>query len=172
MDVARAFALLLAAVILLAACGPWGPEGDGTSPHADGDVVQESQEGRFERFALGDVAIWRHAQPGGDGLTAELAGVVGYDGDCGAFLELEDPDLRYPVVWPHGTTVAERDPVRMRLPDGAIVEIGQRVSGAGGYLHELHLFDEACAPTGETAVFNASDRTSTAGRSGALVQDG
>jgi hypothetical protein len=44
----------------------------------------------------------------------------------------------------------------IRLPDGGTAEVGQAVSGGGGYHAGVALFPEGCAESGETAIFNAS----------------
>lgn len=71
----------------------------------------------------------------------------------------------YPVVWPYGTTWdAEAEAVR--LSDGQVVALGNRVSGGGGYPHLPDLEAEFAEPLTdcptnqfkEVAMFNAGDQ--------------
>jgi hypothetical protein len=68
------------------------------------------------------------------------------------------------VLWPAGTTW-RADPPGVVLPNGRIVEPGMTVRGAGGYLQQGDVAEQAGAtvadaasrctgPTGEVAVFN------------------
>ncbi|MGI9016124.1 MAG: hypothetical protein ACR2HR_03300 [Euzebya sp.] len=142
----RVFLLLIVLVVAATAC----------AAPSEGRVVQESSDGRFEQVAVEDVLIWRSVQGSGDGLAAEVTGTVGYDVECGAFLHSQEFDLRYPVVWPAGTEIERADPVSIRLPGGSTVEVGEVVSGGGGYHSDVAMFPEGCAESGETAIFNAS----------------
>jgi hypothetical protein len=71
----------------------------------------------------------------------------------------------FPVVWPHGTTW-DGDDQAVRLSDGQVVALGDRVSGGGGYPYLSDLgpaFAEPLAdcPTneyGEVAMFNAGEQ--------------
>jgi hypothetical protein len=71
-----------------------------------------------------------------------------------------DDDL--PVVWPTGTQLVSADPLLIRLPDGAEVGQGDRVSGSGGYLNPDNV--DVDIPSGclsdrrEVAVFSPADR--------------
>lgn len=134
-------------VLVLTAC----------APSTGASVVAESPDGRFEQVGRDAVRIWRHVRPSGDGLAALVFGALGYDPDCGAYLDNDEVELRYPVVWPAGTAITGTDPVTLRLPSGATVAVGQVVSGGGGYHSGLGLFEEHCSATGEAAVFNASE---------------
>lgn len=68
----------------------------------------------------------------------------------------------FPVVWPHGTTW-DGDAQAVRLPDGQVVALGDRVSGGGGYPYLSDLEPEFAEPLadcptndyGEVAMFNA-----------------
>jgi hypothetical protein len=102
--------------------------------------------------------LW--VQPSGqpsDGDGAVVQGTVDYDEFSNCFF-LEGTDLRYPVVWPARTTISN-DGSGITLGDGRAVQLGDHVSGGGGY-HRVE--DEpdydippACLPaTGEVAVFN------------------
>lgn len=153
----RVFLLLIVLVVAVTACA---------APSED-RAVQESSDGRFEQVAVEGVQIWRSAQGSGDFLDAEVAGTVGYDEECGAFLHDEEFDLRYPVVWPASTEIDRTGPLTIRLLDNSTVEVGESVSGGGGYHSDMGLFPEGCAASGETAVFNASgDITVTADQAG------
>lgn len=97
------------------------------------------------------------------GAEALVGGVVALDEGC-LYLS-EGDELRYPVVWPAGTTW---DPDRMAviLPRGTEVRPGDRVEGSGGYVRvgplrrSRSLGSEAielltrCADGGEIAVLN------------------
>ncbi|WP_370326919.1 hypothetical protein [Euzebya sp.] len=139
----------LVVALAIAGAGCADPSGGGT-------VVDAAADGRFEFVELDEVQIWRSAQPSTAGLDALVRGTVEYDEACGAVLHDEEVDVRYPVVWPHGTGLVGTDPLTLELSDGRTVTVGDVVSGGGGYHPDLALVDDACAPTGETAVFNAS----------------
>lgn len=108
-----------------------------------------------------------------DGMTAEVAGPVRFDSDTGCLL-LEHGSVRYPLVWPTGTSWRS-NPAGVRLEDGQVVEPGMTVYGGGGYLDrggiermagtEVADAANACAgPTGEIAIFNiGSEVTMTSG---------
>lgn len=98
-----------------------------------------------------------------EGMAAEVKGTVVFDSDTGCLL-LELESVRYPLVWPAGTTWRS-DPPGVRLEDGQVVEPGTTVYGGGGYLDRGGIewmagatvadAAEACAgPTGEIAIFN------------------
>lgn len=71
----------------------------------------------------------------------------------------------FPVVWPYGTTWDE-DAQAVRLSDGRVVALGDRVSGGGGYPYLSDLRSEFAKPLadcptneyGEVAMFNAGER--------------
>jgi len=95
-------------------------------------------------------------------MDAIVAGVVEIDEESGC-VWLSDPHgVRYPVVWPVGTT-AQSEPVEITLADGQTVRSGDRVEGGGGYINATHAtsytglepFPPACVHVGEAAVFNA-----------------
>lgn len=138
---------LLVALVTAAGCSGSG---------AGGEVLERSGDGRYERIGVGDISTWRHAASSGDGLDALIEGVIGHDPECGMWIHQPEVDVRYPVVWPAGTTIEQADPLTLQLPDGAAVRVGDRVAGGGGY-HTLDLVTTGCAETGETAVFNASE---------------
>lgn len=146
MSMPRAFPLLIVLVVAATAC----------AAPSEGSVVQETSDGRFEQVAVEDVQIWRSANGSNDFLNAEVIGTFGNDEECGAFLHDEAFDLRYPVVWPAGTEIEAADPLIIRLPGGSTVEVGEAVSGGGGYHSDVALFPEGCAESGETAIFSAS----------------
>ena len=90
-----------------------------------------------------------------EGMAALVRGRVTVDRECLLLSGM-------PVVWPEGTTW---DGTALTLSSGRSVELGERVSGGGGYLtvravRELFGDDVASAareclgPTREVAVFN------------------
>ena len=106
--------------------------------------------------------MWRWVSRGGDGLDALISGVVAHDQTCGVHLREADADLPFAVVWPAGTVIVATDPVTLRLPGAGEASVGQEVFGGGGYHRLGRPVDAACSPTGETAVFNASERLTIA----------
>jgi hypothetical protein len=106
-----------------------------------------------------EAVVWTQPPPESTdvtGMAALVEGVVQYDATAGCYL-LEGIDgVTYPVVWPAGTEAASGGEVE--LADGAVVAIGDTVSGGGGYLQVATLpfaIPSACLPpTGEVAVFN------------------
>jgi hypothetical protein len=98
-----------------------------------------------------------------EGMAAEVKGTLVFDSDIGCLL-LELEGVRYPLVWPAGTSWRS-DPPGVLLEDGEVVEPGMKVYGGGGYLDRGGIewmasaavadAAEACAgPTGEIAIFN------------------
>jgi hypothetical protein len=71
----------------------------------------------------------------------------------------------FPVVWPHGTTW-DAEAQAVRLSDGQVVALGDRVSGGGGYPYLSDLGSEFAEPLagcptneyGEVAMFNAGEQ--------------
>ena len=71
----------------------------------------------------------------------------------------------FPVVWPHGATW-DAEGQAVRLADGQLVGLGDRVSGGGGYLHVAVLATEVAAPLQdcpmnkyeEVATFNPGEQ--------------
>lgn len=105
--------------------------------------------------------LTRSPGAGGHGTDAQVRGELVLDGPC---LLLEQPEGRYPVIWPHGTRW-KADERAVELDDGTLARLGSRVDGSGGY-HQADVVaelagDEVAAaaqqcvgPTGEIAVFN------------------
>lgn len=98
-----------------------------------------------------------------EGMAAEVKGTVLFDDATGCLL-LELEDVRYPLVWPGGTSW-RTDPPGVVLDSGEIVEPGMTVHGGGGYLEREgieHMAGTAVAdaaarcagPTGDIAIFN------------------
>lgn len=98
-----------------------------------------------------------------EGMAAEVKGTVLFDDATGCLL-LELEDVRYPLVWPGGTSW-RTNPPGVVLDSGEIVEPGMTVYGAGGYLQREgieHMAGPAVADaaarcagqTGEIAIFN------------------
>lgn len=110
------------------------------------------------------------------GMAAEVTGGLHFE-QTTRCLTLELEGVRYPVVWPAGTTWQD-DPPAVVLKNGQTAEPGMTVYGAGGYLYRDHVEQlagstvadaaEACAgPTGEIAFFNiASEVDVIAGERG------
>ena len=110
--------------------------------------------------------IVRLGEESGDGgePAAEVEGVVSYDPATKCFhLAVEGvPELRSPIVWPPGTTLAE--PGVVRLPSGARVEDGDEVRGGGmavqrDTLEQIdgvsYAAEHGCFPAdAEAAIFN------------------
>ena len=105
------------------------------------------------------------------GTDAEVSGVVVIESDC-LYLQMPGTDVRYPIVWPHGTLWNHQESA-IELSDGTLVYEGDEVRGAGGY-HYLERLSEftvtegvelavACADNqyGEIAVFNSNDHIDT-----------
>ena len=98
-----------------------------------------------------------------DGMAAEVTGTLVLDQTTGCLI-MELEGVRYPLVWPAGTTWQE-DPPAVVLEDGEKAEPGMTVYGAGGYLYRDHVeqlagpevadaADICAGPTGEIAFFN------------------
>lgn len=94
----------------------------------------------------------------GSGHAALIEGPLTMSGGCLLVGE-------FPVVWPYGTTWDE-DAQAVRLSDGRVVALGDRVSGGGGYPYLSDLRSEFAKPLadcptneyGEVAMFNAGER--------------
>lgn len=105
------------------------------------------------------------AHPSGSngGMDAIVSGVVEIDLDAGCVWLSEPEGARYPVLWPAGT-VAQTDPPAIQLPDGQLVQSGDRVEGGGGYVDAasamtglgLEPYPSQCVQVGDAATFNAS----------------
>jgi hypothetical protein len=71
----------------------------------------------------------------------------------------------FPVVWPYGTTWDAKAQA-VRLSDGQVVALGDRVSGGGGYPYLSDLGTEFAEPLAdcptnkyeEVATFNAQEQ--------------
>jgi hypothetical protein len=63
------------------------------------------------------------------GMTALVNGRLARASNC---LLLVAGDQSYPVVWPYGSSWVDGD-ASLRLADGQVVAIGQKVSGGGGF---------------------------------------
>jgi hypothetical protein len=110
----------------------------------------------------GPVLISPHPESGVfEGMAAEVKGTIVLEAGC-LLMELEG--IRYPLVWPFGTTW-QPDPPAVRLGGGVLVEAGMDVYGGGGYLDRTAIeaiagsevaaaAAECAGPTGEIALFN------------------
>jgi len=148
------FRTVAAAVTLVAittAIYTWTPLGRGGAG-VDGPVIHSGFA-----FAAG-------------GEDAQIEGVLVLDGDC-LYIEFPDmPGVRYPAVWPHGTSWQD-EPAGVVLPGGEVALLGTWVSGGGGYHSERSRIESVtnhegtelalrCAedPHREVAIFNLGSR--------------
>ncbi len=90
------------------------------------------------------------------GMDALVSGALASADGC---VLLAAGPIRYPVVWPAGTSVAATDPLVLELASGEQLHLGDRVSGGGGYLAsdelDIAVPDSCLNKYGEVAVFNA-----------------
>jgi hypothetical protein len=139
-DLRRRFAItgtLAALMVVLAACGG------------------------IDQRAVGDdgLAFFVHGlQMSSGGMDAMVLGTLTTADGC---VLLDQDGNRFPVVWPHGTSVEATDPLIIELPSGEQLREGEQVSGGGGYLKAETLdidVPEACLnESDEVAVFNVRD---------------
>ena len=86
-----------------------------------------------------------------EGEGALVAGTVSRDGDCLYVVSEDDPDLRYPVLWPYGS-LWQDDPGAVVLLDGTVLELGEAFTAGGGFHDALTLTaDWLAAPAVERA---------------------
>ena len=84
--------------------------------------------GEARRLTAGDVAVLVSAPPDagmdalGGGTVEVVEGCLGADGAV--------------IIWPHGTEVAEEDPLTIDVPDVGTVGLGDTVELAGGFVFE------------------------------------
>lgn len=121
-----------------------------------GENFPRAQSDQLEGFRA-------HPSGSNEGMGAIVSGVVEIDVDAGC-VWLSDPDgARYPVLWPAGA-VAQSEPPAIRLPDGQLVQSGDRIEGGGGYVNAdaamtglgLEPYPSQCVQVGDAATFNAS----------------
>ena len=72
-------------------------------------------------------------------LDALIQGVLELEGDC-LYVRIDEVDERYPIVWPASTTWDAAQEVVI-TPMGDRLEIGDQISGGGGYFHAEGLED-------------------------------
>ena len=93
---------------------------------------------------------------GGDDALIEGT-VVARDGCVQLGLGNDDT---YPVVWPSGTSIADDDPLTLRLRSGGQVTVGQTVRGGGGShdvaspMVTVDIAEQCRSTTGEVLIFN------------------
>lgn len=130
----------LLVLALVAACGDDGSGDVDPSSIGNGPVVAHPTEGD------------------GSGAAALIEGPLAMSSGCLLVGE-------FPVVWPYGTTWDAKAQA-VRLSDGQVVALGDRVSGGGGYLHLSDLGTELAGPLAdcptnqfeEVAMFNAGEQ--------------
>lgn len=129
-------------------------------------VTATTADGRFEEVVANGVLIWRHVAPSGDSTDAIVAGQVGYDPECGFYLD-DGSGQRIGVVWLAGTTAgATADAMNpsVQLSGGVSATVGQQIEGGGGYGLPDRLAEAGCVPGGgEVAFFNASGTVEVSG---------
>lgn len=130
----------------------------------EGAVFPEPSERRIDPYVdagIRTVPLWAHktaegAREGEADVTGKIA--VSASRDC-VFL-MRDGGA-HPVIWPHGTELAETDPLTIRLPDGRLVHAGSSVAGTGGYTpverFPLDIPDDCLDASREVAWFNPTD---------------
>lgn len=125
---------------LVAACGGYDSADVVSSSDGTGPVVAHPSEGD------------------GSGNGALIEGPLTMSSGC--LLVGESP-----VIWPHGTTW-DAEGQAVRLSDGQVVALGDRVSGGGGFPYSSALGPEFAQPLvgcptnkfGEVAMFNAGEQ--------------
>ena len=147
----RTIAAVLALVTIAIAMYMWTPLGRGGAG-VDGPVIHSGFA-----FAAG-------------GEDALIEGVLLLDGDC-LYINFPDmPGVRYPVVWPHGTSWQD-EPAGVVLSSGDVSVLGSWVSGSGGYHSDRRRIESVtnheetelalrCAedPYREVAIFNLGSK--------------
>jgi hypothetical protein len=167
--------LLVGLTMIVSACGAEDQTDldaalDSGAPQGSLPVAEaESEQGVTEpstRVGTVDGPVLVSPLPDSDelgGMAAEVRGILVFDADTGCLL-LELEGVRYPLVWPAGTSWSA-DAAGVRLDTGEMVEPGMTVHGGGGYLQRggiEHVAGAAVAdaaavcagPTGEIAIFN------------------
>lgn len=136
----RLAAASLLVLALVAACADDGSGDVDSGSNGSGPVVAHPDRGD------------------GSGTDALIEGPLTLSGGC---LLVGD----FPVVWPYGTTW-DAQAQAVRLSDGQVVALGDRVSGGGGYPYLSDLGTEFAEPLaacpankyGEVAMFNAGEQ--------------
>lgn len=136
----RLAAASLLVLALVAACADDGSGDVDSGSNGSGPVVAHPDRGD------------------GSGTDALIEGPLTLSGGCLLVGE-------FPVVWPYGTTW-DAQAQAVRLSDGQVVALGDRVSGGGGYPNLSDLGTEFAEPLadcptnkyGEVAMFNAGEQ--------------
>lgn len=106
----------------------------------------------------GNGPVVAHTAGGSGGNGALIEGSLTMSGGCLLVSE-------FPVIWPYGTTW-DAEAQAVRLPDGQVVALGDRVNGGGGYPYLSDLGAEFAEPLAdcptntyeEVAMFNAEEQ--------------
>lgn len=83
-------------------------------------------------LSAGELIIYVHGNsllPRG-GEDALIEGELAVRGKC---VVLKQGEVMQPVIWPSGTRIAQESPLTLKLPSNEFLEVGQQISGGGGY---------------------------------------
>lgn len=83
-------------------------------------------------ISVGDVRVLVGERSSG-GSDALLNGRLAVSGGC-LGVEMTDTGSYVVVVWPHGTDVAEAEPLTVDVPGEGSLEVGDEVSLGGGFI--------------------------------------
>jgi hypothetical protein len=144
---------LLVAAIGCASAAPPVVTDTPASTSSQSDGIDEQVVGDGLQFFVHDVSPVPE-----EGETAEIRGRLTVADGC---ILLAGEGVRYPMVWPVGTSVAATEPRYLVLPDGQRLTEGQRVLGGGGYYSAgvlgLDLPEQCTNKWDEVARFNPGD---------------
>ncbi|MCB0968575.1 MAG: META domain-containing protein [Ilumatobacter sp.] len=95
------------------------------------DPVEPTAAGHSLGGGVDGPVMYAARRDGGDVMAAEIIGTLELDGEC---LYTVFDGIRYPVLWPYGTTW-NAEAKSVVLPDGSTLAMGDEVYGGGGYLY-------------------------------------